>query len=350
MKYNRLGSSDINVSRVCLGTMTWGTQNTQQDANEQIDYAISEGVNFLDTAEMYPVPPSGKVAGDTERILGDYLSRNPKKRPALVIMSKIAGRGVPYMRNGDDIKAEYITSSIDASLKRMQIDYMDVYQLHWPNRPHPHFNKHWPDDISHRKIYEEKEEENFLEVLRVLEDNIKAGKIREIGLSDETPWGVSKYIELSKKYDLPRMISVQNEFSLLHTKDWPYVIESCVIEDIAYLPWSPLAGGILSGKYLNNQVPEGSRWTFNQRHGIFRDTDNVHKAVAQYKAIADEHNMTCSQLSLAWCNSFDWVTSTIIGATKMAQLKEDIAAFDIKLDEETTKKINKVLRDYPVPF
>ena len=350
MKYNKLGSSDINVSRVCLGSMTWGIQNNQQEADEQIDYAISRGVNLLDTAEMYPVPPSEKTVGETERIIGDYLRRNPKKRPTLVIMSKIAGRDVSYMRNGDYIKAEYITSSIDASLKRMQTDFMDVYQLHWPNREHPHFNKHWPNDISFRKIDDEQEEENFLEVLRALQENVKAGKVREIGLSDETPWGISKYIELSKKYELPRMISLQNEFSLLHTKDWPYVIESCEIEDVAYLPWSPLAGGILSGKYLNNKVPEGSRWTFSQRHGIFRDTENVHKAVAQYKAIAEEHNMTCSQLSLAWCNSFDWVTSTIIGATKMSQLKEDIDAFDITLDEEILKKINNVLRDYPAPF
>ena len=350
MKYNKLGSSDINVSRVCLGSMTWGIQNTQQEADEQIDYAISEGVNFIDTAEMYPVPPSEETAGDTERVIGDYLSRNPKKRSDLIIMSKIAGRDVPYMRNGDHIKADYITSSIDASLKRMQTDYMDVYQLHWPNRQHPHFNKHWPNDISFSNIDEAKEEENFLEVLRALQENIKAGKVREIGLSDETPWGISKYIDLSKKYDLPRMISLQNEFSLLHTKDWPYVIESCVVEDIAYLPWSPLAGGILSGKYLNGEVPEGSRWTFSQRHGIFRDTENVHKAVAQYKTIADELNITCSQLSLAWCNSFDWIASTIIGATKMSQLKEDIDAFDITLDEEILKKINKVHKDFPVPF
>ena len=187
MKYNKLGSSDINVSRVCLGSMTWGIQNNQQEADEQIDYAISRGVNLLDTAEMYPVPPSEKTVGETERIIGDYLRRNPKKRPTLVIMSKIAGRDVSYMRNGDYIKAEYITSSIDASLKRMQTDFMDVYQLHWPNREHPHFNKHWPNDISFRKIDDEQEEENFLEVLRALQENVKAGKVREIGLSDETP-------------------------------------------------------------------------------------------------------------------------------------------------------------------
>lgn len=350
MKYNKLGSSDINVSRACLGSMTWGIQNTQKDADEQIDYAISQGINFIDTAEMYPVPPSEKTAGDTERIIGDYLSRHSNKRSELIIMSKIAGRGIPYMRHGDNIKAEYITSSIDASLKRLQTEYMDVYQLHWPNRQHPHFNKHWHDGISLKDIDGQREEENFLHVLRALEQNVKAGKIREIGLSDETPWGISKYIELSKKHDLPRMISLQNEFSLLHSKDWPYVIESCMIENIAYLPWSPLAGGILSGKYLNNEMPEGSRWTFSQRHGIFRNTENVHKAVAEYKAIADAHDITCSQLSLAWCNSFDWVASTIIGATKMSQLKEDIEAFDIILDKEVLKKINGVLKDFPVPF
>ncbi len=350
MKYSQLGKTDIKVSRICLGTMTWGIQNTQADADEQMDYAISRGINFIDTAEMYPVPPSGKTVGDTERIIGDYLSRNADKRDSLIIMSKIAGRGVPYMRNADDIKPEYITSSIDASLKRMQTDYMDVYQLHWPNRPHPHFNKHWHNDIKYSDVSVEEQEDNFVAVMRVLDENIKAGKVRYVGLSDETPWGISKYAELSRKHNLPEMISVQNEFSLLHSKDWPYVIEACVLEDVAYLPWSPLGGGILSGKYLNNAMPEGSRWTYSQRNGIFRDTENVHRAVAEYKAIAEEHGMTSTQLSLAWCNSFDWVTSTIIGATKMSQLKEDIDAFDIILDDVVMKKINKVLKDYPTPF
>jgi len=350
MKYSKLGPTELEVSRVCLGTMTWGTQNTQADADEQLDYAISKGINFIDTAEMYPVPPSEKVIGDTERIIGDYLSRNADKRASLIIMSKIVGRGIPYIRNADNIKPEYITTSIDASLKRMQTDYMDVYQLHWPNRPHPHFNNHWHSSISFNEISVQEQEDNFLGVMRVLEENIKAGKVRHIGLSDETPWGISKYAELSKKYDLPQMISVQNEFSLLHSKDWPYVVESCVLEGVAYLPWSPLGGGILSGKYLNKAMPEGSRWTFSQRNGIFRDTENVHKAVAAYKVIAEEHNMTSTQLSLAWCNSFDWVTSTIIGATKMSQLIEDIDAFDIILDDEVMKKISKVLRDYPAPF
>lgn len=350
MKYSKLGPTELEVSRVCLGTMTWGTQNTQADADEQLDYAISKGINFIDTAEMYPVPPSEKVVGDTERIIGDYLSRNADKRASLIIMSKIVGRGIPYIRNADNIKPEYITTSIDASLKRMQTDYMDVYQLHWPNRPHPHFNNHWHSSISFNEISVQEQEDNFLGVMRVLEENIKAGKVRHIGLSDETPWGISKYAELSKKYDLPQMISVQNEFSLLHSKDWPYVVESCVLEGVAYLPWSPLGGGILSGKYLNKAMPEGSRWTFSQRNGIFRDTENVHKAVAAYKVIAEEHNMTSTQLSLAWCNSFDWVTSTIIGATKMSQLIEDIDAFDIILDDEVMKKISKVLRDYPAPF
>ena len=350
MKYTKIPHTDLKVSRVCLGTMTWGIQNNQKDADEQINYALDNDVNLVDTAEMYPVPPNADVVGNTERIIGEHFRNNPLNRDRMILMSKIAGRGVPYVRQADNIRSKYISTSIDASLKRLNTDYIDVYQLHWPNRNHPHFNKHWHGKISFDDINVEQEEEDIINILRAVEENIKAGKIKYIGISNETPWGISKYLELSKKHNLPRVISVQNEFSLVHSKDWPYVAESCAVEGLAYFPWSPLAGGALSGKYLNNARPEGTRWTMAQRHGIFRDTEHTHNAIETYNKIAIDHNMTCSQLSLAWCNSFDWVTSTIIGATKMTQLKENIEAFDIELSKEAMDKINKVIREYPMPF
>ena len=350
MKYTKIPHTDLNVSRVCLGTMTWGIQNDQKDADEQINYALDHDVNLVDTAEMYPVPPNADVVGNTERIIGEHFKNNPQNRDRMILMSKIAGRGVPYVRQADNIRSNYISTSIDASLKRLNTDYIDVYQLHWPNRNHPHFNKHWHGSISFDDINVEQEEEDIINILRAAEENIKAGKIKYIGISNETPWGISKYLELSKKHNLPRVISVQNEFSLIHSKDWPYVAESCAVEGLAYFPWSPLAGGALSGKYLNNARPEGTRWTMAQRHGIFRDTAHTHNAIEAYNKIAKGHNMTCSQLSLAWCNSFDWVTSTIIGATKMTQLKENIEAFDIELSKEAMNEINKVIREFPMPF
>ena len=330
--------------------MTWGIQNNQKDADEQINYALDHDVNLVDTAEMYPVPPNADVVGNTERIIGEHFKNNPQNRDRMILMSKIAGRGVPYVRQADNIRSKYISNSIDASLKRLNTEYIDVYQLHWPNRNHPHFNKHWHSKISFDDINVEQEEEDIINILRAVEENMKAGKIKYIGISNETPWGISKYLELSKKHNLPRVISVQNEFSLVHSKDWPYVAESCAVEGLAYFPWSPLAGGALSGKYLNNARPEGTRWTMAQRHGIFRDTEHTHNAIEAYNKIAIDRNMTCSQLSLAWCNSFDWVTSTIIGATKMTQLKENIEAFDIELSKEAMDEINKVIREYPMPF
>lgn len=350
MQYNKLGSSDLKVSRVCLGTMTFGVQNNQADANEQIDYALAQGVNFIDTAEMYPTPPSAKTSGDTERIIGNWLSQNPQKRSDIILMTKIAGPGLSYIRNGDKIRATHIASAVDDSLQRLKTDYIDVYQLHWPNRVSPHFNRHWFGKVNFSKVDAAKEEAEILEVLKALDDCVKEGKIRYCGLSNESSWGIEKYINLAKEHGLPKMVSVQNEFSLIQSKDWPYVTESCVLNDVAYLPWSPLGGGVLSGKYLGGACPEGSRWSFRGRHGNFRNQEMVHNAVQDYKDIAEKNGMTTSQLSLAWVDQFDWVTSTIIGATKMSQLKEDIAAFDKTLSEETLKEIYQVTQQYLAPY
>lgn len=350
MQYVKLGSSDLQVSRICLGTMTWGVQNTQADANEQLDYATDNGVNFIDTAELYAIPATAETYGKTERYIGNWLAANSSKRAEIILMTKIGGAGLHYIRNGKGYTGKDIMPAIDASLKRLQTDYIDVYQLHWPNRQHPHFGRHHLGKINLTKNDRAKEEAQMIEVLEALQEAIKVGKIRYAGLSDETAWGIDAYAQLAKDHDLPQMVSLQNEFSLLHTKDYPFVVESCVMNDVAYLPWSPLAGGVLSGKYLNGNLPPNTRWTLVNRHGNFRDTQNVHAAVAQYVAIAQKYNMTPSQLSLAWCNSFSWVTSTIFGATSMAQLKENMAAFDLSLSQDILDEIHAVHKQYPLPF
>ncbi len=351
MKYNRLGSSDLQVSRCCLGTMTWGKQNTQEEAFEQLDYAIEQGINLIDTAELYAIPSDKSTYGATEKIIGNWFANRPNIREKVILMTKIAGPGLSYIRNkGGAYTAKDIMPAVDASLKRLQTDYIDVYQLHWPNRSHPHFGRHGFGKIDLLKADSDKTEEEFVSILEALNDCIKAGKIRHCGLSDETAWGIDKYVSLAKKHDLPKMVSIQNEFSLVHTKDYPYVIESSVMNDVAYLPWSPLGAGVLSGKYLDGQFPEGSRWTLVNRHGNFRDKESVHNAVRKYADLAQKYNMTPSQLSLAWCNQHKWVTSTIIGATKMSQLKDNIAAFDIELSEEALEEIYKVHREFPMPY
>ena len=350
MEFSALGSSGVNVSRICLGSMTWGLQNNQADANQQIEYALAQDINFIDTAEMYAVPPSPDTYGKTETIIGNWLGANPSRRKDIILASKIAGPGLPWIRNGGPITGEEVVKAVDASLQRLQTDYIDLFQLHWPNRSHPHFSKHWPNQVTFSDANGADHEAQMLDILQGLQRCVAAGKIRFCGLSDDTPWGINTYLKLSEKHNLPRMVSIQNEFSLLHSKDWPYLIENCVQEDIAFLPWSPLAAGMLSGKYLNGARPVGSRWTLSQRHGLFRDTPAANKAVAAYAEIAKENGFTPAQLALAWCNQIDGVTSTIIGATTMDQLKEDIQAFSKPLNQHMLDDINSVFKKYPMPF
>ena len=350
MKYSALGSSGESVSRVCLGSMTWGVQNDQTEANQQIDYAISQGVNFIDTAELYPVPPSADTYGDTERIIGNWLAQNKHKRQDLILATKIAGAGLPYIRDASFISGKTVKQALDDSLSRLQTDHVDLYQLHWPNRTSPHFAKHWPNQVVFSKLDKERETAQMFEILQALGDCVKAGKIKHCGLSDDTTWGINQYLKLSEKHDLPKMVSIQNEFNLLHTKDWPYLMENCIHEDIAFLPWSPLAGGVLSGKYLGGARPKGSRWSFSQRNGLFRDTPQTEQAVSAYVALANEFGITPSQLALAWCNQVDGVTSSIIGATSLAQLKENIDAFSITLTDEQMKQITGVMQAHPATF
>lgn len=350
MKYVRLGSSSLDVSRVCLGSMTWGVQNNQNDANQQLDFAQMHGVNFIDTAEMYAVPPKVETYGKTETIIGNWLAGNPSRRKEIILASKIAGPGFSYIRDGAELSGDNVIKAVDASLKRLQTDYIDLYQLHWPNRQTSHFGNHWPNQIPFTEVNAAQQTEVMLDVLEGLAKCVSAGKIRYCGLSDDTPWGISQYLKLSEKYNLPRMVSIQNEFSLLQTKDWPYLIEQCVHEDIAYLPWSPLATGLLTGKYLNGARPAGSRFTLMQRNGLFRETNNANNAVQAFVDIAKQHSISPAQLALAWCDQVNGVTSTIIGATSLSQLEENLNAFTMPLSTQIKDDIAQWLKQYPSPF
>lgn len=350
MQYNKLGSSDLLVSDVCLGTMTWGIQNTQKDADEQLAIAIDSSVNVIDTAEMYPVPPNEQTYGDTERIIGNWLTRNSAQRDSLTIMTKVAGSGLSYIRDGGPIDALAVETALNQSLARLHTDYVDVYQLHWPNRVTPHFGKHWPDRANPTKTNKQQEIDGMRDILMGIKAAIDAGKIRHWGLSDDTPWGIHTFITLCKEMAVPLPVSIQNEFSLLHIKDWPYLIEMCALENIAYLPWSPLATGMLSGKYINGERPKGSRWTLVQRQGLFRDKTLAREATARYVEVAKRAGITPSQLALAWCRQVPGVTSTIIGATSTEQLKENIDAFSLQLDESVLRQVGDIIRQHPLGF
>lgn len=350
MKKIKLGSSDLTVSEICLGSMTWGKQNTQVDAVEQIDYALEQGINFIDTAEMYAVPPSKDTYGLTEQCIGNWIADNQGKRSDIVLASKIAGNGIPWIRDGGDITGAAVIDAIDSSLRRLKTDYIDLYQLHWTNRKNPHFCKHWPGAVDSTQADVERERAGMLDILYALGRAVEAGKIRYCGLSDDTPWGISEYLRLADEHGLPRMVSIQNEFNLLHLKDSPYLIETCVMSDVAYMPWSPLAGGALTGKYANGAKPEGCRWTMQQRNGVFRDTSQSHEAIAAYEDVANRHDLSLAQLSLAWLYQFPGVSATIIGATSMTQLKENISAYELVLSDEVLTEVGAVIKRYPMPF
>lgn len=350
MKTVPLGSSGLQVSNICLGTMTWGRQNTQADADAQIDRALDVGINFLDTAEMYAVPPTADTYGKTEAIIGDWLARNPSRREQIVLASKISGPGAPWIRDGLPPNRARVMAAIDASLSRLKTDYIDLYQIHWPNRTSPHFTKHWPCRVDVTAPDYEAETAAMLDILQGLDDGVKAGKIRHCGLSDDTPWGIATYLQLAQDHNLPRMVSIQNEFSLLMAKDWPYLIEHCVAENVAYLPWSPLATGVLTGKYADGTRAPGTRWSLLDAGAQGRNTPHVNAAVDAYVGVAQKHGITPAQLALAWVANVKGVASTIIGATSVPQLDENIAAFDIAWTDELATDVLDVFKRFPVPF
>jgi len=346
MKYKQLGRTDLLISLIGLGTMTWGRQNTQAEGFQQMDYALEQGINFFDTAEMYAIPPTAETYGSTETIIGNWFARN-KNRQQVILASKIAGPGLPWIRDGHSvIDKNNIMAAVDSSLRRLQTDYIDLYQLHWPNRGSYHFGEIWQYAPQANK---QALEENFIEVLETLNELIIAGKIRHIGLSNETAWATSKYLELSEKHSLPRIVSMQNEYSLLCRHFEPDLSEIALQEDCGLLAWSPLTRGMISGKYLNGAVPAGSRLSLDMRreHRLSPQTDD---AIEAYIKLAKEHQLDVCQMALAFVNQQAFVSSTLIGATNMQQLKSNIDAINLDLSDEVLSAINALRRRYPMPF
>lgn len=342
MKYSNIPGTDIRVSKICLGTMTFGNQNSEDEAHEQMDYALSQGVNFFDTAEMYAVPPSAETQGKTEEYIGSWFNKN-QCRDKVVLATKITGptRGMNWIREDLSFSKENIRLALEASLKRLNTDYIDLYQLHWPERNVNIFSqRNYKHDDS------EQWEDNFNEILHALDEHIKSGKIRHVGVSNETPFGTMRFIEESKK-GLPRMRTIQNPYSLLNRTYEYGLSEISMRENIGLLAYSPLGFGILSGKYLNNPPKDGRVTLFPQYKRY--SSDQSTEAVRKYLEIANRHDMTLAQMSLAFINQQPFVTGNIIGATKMEQLKENISSIDIDLSAEILEEIEAVHAIIPDP-
>ena len=343
MKYKKLGTTDLDVSLICLGTMTWGTQNSEKDAFEQMDYSVSKGINFFDTAELYSVPPNAESYGKTEKMIGNWFEKR-KNREKVILASKIAGPRCDWIRGGkNSYNEKNLGEAIDGSLKRLKTDYIDLYQLHWPERSTNCFG------VREFNVNEEEKEWNSFEsILQALEKYIKIGKIRYIGISNETPYGLSKYLELSKSKNLPRMMSVQNPYSLVNRTFEVGMSEISIRDKCGLLVYYPLAAGALSGKYREGQMPK------NSRMALFKGWERMinplaMKAYDEYYKLATDNKMTMVQLAQSFVNSRPFVTSNIIGATTMEQLKENIDSINIELSDEIMEKINLIHNNNPNP-
>jgi aryl-alcohol dehydrogenase-like predicted oxidoreductase len=346
MDYKTLGHTDIKVSTICLGTMTYGEQNTEVEGHQQLDYALERGVNFIDTAELYAIPPKAETYGATEKVIGTWLERRGK-RDDIILASKIAGPGldfVSHIRNGKtQFNAAHLSLAIEASLARLKTDYIDVYQLHWPER-----NTNFFGQLGYKNSELEANLTPIDETLRALKKQADAGKIRTIGLSNETPWGIMQFITLAKQYDLPLVVSVQNPYSLLNRT---YEIGNAEVshrEKVGLLAYSPLGFGVLTGKYLNNQQPAGARITRWPNYARYSSPQGV-AATQAYVDLAKQHDWDPAQLALAFVNDQPFVSSNIIGATNMAQLKTNIDSAELVLTEELRQGIEAIHQQYPNP-
>ena len=342
MNYKKLGNTDVNVSTICLGTMTWGEQNNQSEAFEQMNYSLENGVNFWDTAELYAVPPKAETYGHTETIIGNWFEET-KKRKDIILASKVGGPSRKYMRNGENsFTGKNLEDALHGSLKRLKTDYIDLYQLHWPERNVNNFGK---------LGYEHKENDwnKFEDVLENLKKFIEQGKIRYVGLSNETPWGVMNYLQLAKDKSLPRMMAIQNPYSLLNRSYEVGLAEVSIRENIGCLAYSPLASGYLSGKYRNKQFPKGSRMERDFDFWTRYRKPNMENAVEDYYKISQKYDLDMSQMSIKFCEVQDFMTSVIIGATTMEQLKTNVESVKVNLDSEVIKEINNVQKKYPNP-
>ncbi|ELV8623907.1 NADP(H)-dependent aldo-keto reductase [Vibrio cidicii] len=342
MRYSKLPHSSLEISKICLGTMTFGEQNTEQDAFAQLDYAVDHGVNFIDTAEMYPVPPKAETQGLTEQFIGNWLGKSGK-REKVVLATKVAGpRNVPYIRENMSLNRRHIHTAINDSLQRLQTDYVDLYQLHWPQRQTNCFgqlNYPYPDA---------QEEVTLIETLEALTELVNTGKVRYIGVSNETPWGVMSLLRLAEKHDLPRIVSIQNPYNLLNRSFEVGLSEISHYEGVQLLAYSPMAFGCLSGKYLNGAKPAGARCSLFERFQRYFTPQGI-KATQAYVALAQEAGLDPAQMALAFVNQRPFVAANIIGATSIAQLKANIDSINLELSEEVLTKIQEIGTTYSNP-
>lgn len=344
MHYRKLGRTDLNVSALCLGTMTWGEQNTEEQGFAQIERAKAAGINFLDTAEMYPVPPRPETYAATERVIGNWFKRQGD-RADWILASKIAGpgNGISHIRDGQlKFNREHIVAALDASLQRLQTDWIDLYQLHWPERSTNFFGKlgyqHTQDHL----------DTPLQETLQVLDEQVKAGKIRHVGLSNETPWGTMKFLGLADSGSLPRPVSIQNPYNLLNRTFEVGLAEVAIREQCGLLAYSPLAFGMLSGKFENGARPAGSRLALFSRFTRYAN-DQAIAATSRYVALAREHGLDPAQMALAFVTAQPFVTSNIIGATSLEQLDSNLASIDLQLSGEVLAGIEAIHKAQPNP-
>ena len=348
MKYRKLGTTDLNVSVICLGTMTFGEQNSQQEGFDQMDYALERGVNFFDTAELYAVMPRKETYGKTEEIIGNWFHER-KNRDKIILASKIASKsdGLEWIRDGADslgFDKKNMNAAIDASLKRLKTDYIDLYQLHWPERKVPRFG-----DLDYKYDPNDNKWTTIEEVLFNLNELVKSGKVRNIGLSNETPWGMMKFLEVAKEKNFPRMMSIQNVYSLVNRVFDIGHSEVSKAENLGLLAYSPLAGGRLSGKYIGGINPKNARYTLWPRRFSRHHTERGEIAIEKYVGIANKYGIAPSTFANAFVNDRPFVTSNIIGATTMDQLKENINSIDLTLFKEILDEIEDVHLSNPNP-
>ncbi len=343
---NKLPGTDVQVSIICAGTMNWGTFNTESEAYEQLDYAVSQGVNFLDTAEMYPIPPSREKQGLTETYLGNWMKARGN-RGSLVVASKVSSRNQAVMMGTRDasegLTKKNIAIAIDGTLSRLQTDYVDLYQVHVPDRKANYFGV---------RGYEEHMEEggaSIQETLEGLNDIVKAGKVRYVGISNETAWGLGEYLRVARERGYPMVRTIQNQYSLINRTFEIGLSEMCIKENVGLLPYSPLSKGVLSGKYLGGVIPENSRFGYALRDIDRYNPPHAQTAIQKYADLAKEIGMTPAELALAWVNSRPFVTSNIIGTRSMEQIRIDIATANITLSRDVLEAIKKIYTEHPDP-
>lgn len=344
MQYTNLPHTDIEVSKICLGTMTWGKQNTESEGHEQMDYAVTKGINFFDTAELYPIPAHPDRHSDTEKIIGTWFKKNGN-RDKIILASKIAGKAefTKFIRTTGFSK-ESIIHAVEGSLERLQTDYIDLYQLHWPERTTNYFGQRgYKHDVSNHW------QDNIHEVLETLRDLIREGKIRHVGISNETPWGTMRFLMEGKVHaSLPRTITIQNPYNLLNRLFEVGLSEIAIREKVGLLAYSPLAFGTLTGKYLGGMRPATSRITLFPQYDRYSSNPAI-DATQKYYKLAQDHNLSMAQMALAFVNTRPFVTSNIIGATSMKQLEENIASIDVKLTDEVLTGIEEIHNSIPNP-